>query len=62
MSREDEQEDMRRRKITLADGRYMIFYTFEQRRAPSASDNGEGAEEARREPEPVAEAEEERSV
>jgi hypothetical protein len=64
MSREDDREDMHRRKITRADGRYLIFYTFEHKGAPSvsASDNGEGAGEARREPEPVAEAEEERSV
>lgn len=26
----DEDDDMRLRRITLADGRYMIFYTFDE--------------------------------
>ncbi len=50
---------MNRRRITLADGRYLIFYTFEEEgESPSA----ERAEEKPSEPQPVAEAEEERGV
>lgn len=47
---------LHRRRVTLADGRYLIFYTF--------GDEGEEARGAvpRPEPEPRPEAEEERGV
>ena len=51
---------MRRRQITLADGRYLIFYTFEDE-AVSGLPGGDAAA-ARPEPEVKPEAEEERSV
>ena len=69
MSVGDERDSMHRRRITLADGRYLIFYTFDEGDAPHASDTQEEEEAAaagqRRRPEPDAvapEAEEERSV
>jgi len=54
---------MRKRRTTLADGRYLIYYTFgegggEERRAPQ----GEVGGESKREPEADAVAEEERRV
>jgi hypothetical protein len=58
---------MQRRKITLEDGRYLIFYTFEEEAAsPSSSvaDVARDAESSSRRDEPVAEpqATEERRV
>ncbi len=50
---------MQRRQIRLADGRYLIFYTFGER-AP-AKDEGD-ARAAESAPAPHAEAEEERRV
>lgn len=38
----DGEISMRKKRITLKDGRYMIFYTFEDRPA-SSSENDEGA-------------------
>lgn len=50
---------MEKRQITLEDGRYLIFYTFEDEQpAPPA----EKSEADGREPAPDAEAEEERRV
>ncbi|HYO92214.1 MAG TPA: hypothetical protein VEQ40_11285 [Pyrinomonadaceae bacterium] len=51
---------MTRRRITLADGRYLIFYTFGEAEAETAPDMKSEAKPA--EPEPVPEAEEERGV
>jgi hypothetical protein len=51
---------MRRRQITLADGRYLIFYTFEDEAVGGLPDDG--VEATRPEPEAKPEAEEERSV
>jgi hypothetical protein len=48
---------MNRRRIELEDGRYLIFYTFNEEPTPNASDD-----DARPEPEAEPEAEEERSV
>jgi hypothetical protein len=50
---------LKRRRITLEDGRYLIFYTFDEESAPRAADDT-GGEHCEEEPEP--EAEEERSV
>ena len=61
MSAEDEKDNMHRRRITLADGRYMIFYTFDEGPAPPASD-GKEADGPAREPLAIPQAEEERSV
>jgi hypothetical protein len=63
MSRENTNPDavgsnMRRRQITLADGRYLIFYTFEDEAVAGLP----GGEASHREPEVRPEAEEERSV
>lgn len=49
---------MRKRQIRLEDGRYLIFYTFEDAPPPAAEEQGADASEPRAEPE----AEEERSV
>ena len=48
-------DEIHRRRITLADGRYMIFYTFPSSGAPPAEPPAE-------EPRPAPEAEEERRV
>lgn len=60
MSEQDEQKVMHRRRITLADGRYLIFYTFDELPAPRAETQGDSA--SKREPAPKPEAEEERRV
>jgi len=52
---------MNRRRITLADGRYLIFYTFGEEGAEAAPDS-KAAEGKPAEPDAVAEAEEERGV
>jgi predicted lipoprotein with Yx(FWY)xxD motif len=64
MSKEDGQTGMHKRQITLHDGRYLIFYTFEdERKGASASSEKETEEARRREAEAVVpQAEEERSV
>jgi hypothetical protein len=55
---------MQQRRITLEDGRYLIFYTFDDEGASSASSKARGEEESAKEVEPQAkpQAEEERSV
>ena len=50
---------MQKRQITMEDGRYLIFYTFED--APAHAEEKRGAADAV-EPEAEPEAEEERSV
>ncbi|HWT00274.1 MAG TPA: hypothetical protein VN256_08500 [Pyrinomonadaceae bacterium] len=50
---------MQKRQVTLEDGRYLIFYTFEDAPPPAAEEK-DGAGE--REPQAEPEAEEERSV
>lgn len=52
---------MRRRRTLLADGRYLIYYTFGDEGEPSPA-AGEVARPARPEPEAEASAEEERGV
>jgi hypothetical protein len=58
---EDEQMSMHKRRITLADGRYLIFYTFEDETAPTTSAESE-QQSKRPEPDPSTEAEDERHV
>jgi hypothetical protein len=63
MKNEDGQiKGMHRRRVTLADGRYLIFYTFDEEAAPEPS--GKNVETAAMRTEPVAapQAEEERGV
>jgi hypothetical protein len=50
---------MNRRQIEMEDGRYLIFYTFDDEPAPTANDD---PEVGRPEPQAEPEAEEERSV
>jgi hypothetical protein len=62
MTEKNEQKGMHRRRIMLADGRYMIFYTFDERLISELEVEGAGAARAR-EPHPESQAEEEeRSV
>ncbi len=60
MSSEDEIR-MHRRRITLADGRYLIFFTFDDGPVPS-SDKPDAARHRAEDPQPRAEAGEERRV
>lgn len=63
MSKEDKPKGMQKRRIKLHDGRYLIFYTFEDEPVPEASSDKE--RDARRRAEadaPVPQAEEERRV
>ena len=60
MSEQSEQQGMHKRRITLADGRYLIFYTFDDAPAPGTQGAGEVADKS--EPETRAQAEGERRV
>jgi hypothetical protein len=60
MTEENEQKEMHRRRITLNDGRYLIFYTFDEQLGSGPEVEGEGAK--RSEPEAAPQAEEERRV
>jgi hypothetical protein len=63
MKNEDGQiKGMHRRRITLADGRYLIFYTFDEEVAPQPSGKNVEASAARKEPVAAPQAEEERRV
>jgi hypothetical protein len=58
---------MRRRQITLEDGRYLIFYTFEDETAADANSDGDAAgaaesSERRVEPDAQPQATEEKRV
>lgn len=61
MSEANEQMRMHQRRITLADGRYLIFYTFDDS-SLSAAEQTEITEVKRPEPEADSEAVEERRV
>lgn len=63
IEQQNEQQGLHKRRITLADGRYMIFYTFDESPVSQAETQGAdaGAGEKRK-PEPQPQAEEERSV
>jgi hypothetical protein len=60
MTEENEQKGMHRRRVKLSDGRYLLFYTFDDLPAPRAETQKAGEEASEREPQP--EAEEERRV
>jgi hypothetical protein len=63
MSKEDGPTGMQKRRITLHDGRYLIFYTFEDEPVPNASTDKETDAVRRAEADaPVPQAEEERLV
>jgi len=63
MAEENEQKDMHRRRVTLADGRYLIFYTFEEQLNGGWEVEGAGqGSSSRSEPGVQPEAEEERRV
>jgi hypothetical protein len=61
MSESSETEGMHRRRITLHDGRYLIFYTFDEPSVAAAHDKAD-ASLGLPEPEAEPEAEEERRV
>ena len=64
MTEEKEQKGMHRRRITLADGRYLIFYSFDEQMLSGLEAEGAGGRGVRggSEPDPQPQAEEERSV
>jgi hypothetical protein len=63
MAEESEHKGMHRRRITLADGRYLIFYTFDEQLISGLEIEGEEGKGAlEREPDLEPQAEEERSV
>jgi hypothetical protein len=62
MTEENEQKDMHRRRITLNDGRYLIFYTFEEQVTSASETEGAGRNATRSEPDAQPQAEEERRV
>ena len=60
MAEENEQQKMHRRRVTLNDGRYLIFYTFDGQ--PDGASEVEGAGASRSEPDARPQALEERRV
>jgi hypothetical protein len=62
MAEENEQKDMHRRRVTLADGRYLIFYTFEEQLNGGREVEGAGKGASRSESDVQPQAEEERRV
>jgi hypothetical protein len=63
MSKDDGPKGMQKRRITLHDGRYLIFYTFEGEAVPDASSDKETDARRRAEPDDVVpQAEDERRV
>jgi hypothetical protein len=62
ISKEDWATGMQKRRITLQDGRYLIFYTFDDEALPSTSSDKETKERRREPADVVPEAEEERRV
>jgi hypothetical protein len=63
MTEEKEQKGMHRRRITLADGRYLIFYTFDEQMLSGLKAEGAGGRGVlESEPDPRPQAEEERGV
>jgi hypothetical protein len=55
----DSEMNMQKRRTTLADGRYLIYYTFENSPDPAEEENKQSKA---REPRPRAESSEERNV
>ncbi|MDT4955464.1 MAG: hypothetical protein QOJ02_3602 [Acidobacteriota bacterium] len=63
MAEENEQKKMQRRRVTLADGRYLIFYTFGEQLNSGGEVEGAGkGTSSRGEPDAQPETEEERRV
>jgi hypothetical protein len=62
MAEENEQKGMHRRRITLKDGRYLIFYTFDEQLGSGHEVEGAGQDMSRSEPDARPQAEEERRV
>jgi hypothetical protein len=62
MAEENEQKGMHRRRITLKDGRYLIFYTFDEQPGSGQEVEGAGQDASRSEPDARPQAEEERRV
>jgi hypothetical protein len=63
MAEENEQNDMHRRRVTLSDGRYLIFYTFDEKPGGASEVEGAGQDSSSRsEPDVQPQAEEERRV
>lgn len=53
---------MKKRQITMQDGRYLIFYTFEEQAESEAGEHDHDEAGTQRQPDAKPEAEEERSV
>jgi len=53
---------MKKRQITMQDGRYLIFYTFEEQAESPVGEHKHDDVGAQRQPDAKPEAEEERSV
>jgi hypothetical protein len=62
MAEENEQKNMHRRRVTLADGRYLIFYTFDEQLDGASEVEGAGQGTSRSEPDARPQAEEEGRV
>ncbi|HEV7375523.1 MAG TPA: hypothetical protein VGN95_12440 [Pyrinomonadaceae bacterium] len=62
MAEENGQKDMHRRRVTLNDGRYLIFYTFDEQLGEASEIEGAGQGASRSEPDVEPQAEEERRV
>ncbi|MDT5063098.1 MAG: hypothetical protein QOH63_3557 [Acidobacteriota bacterium] len=63
MAEENEQKKIHRRRVTLADGRYLIFYTFDEQLNSGRKVEGAGkGAPSRSEPDAQPQAEEERRV
>jgi hypothetical protein len=60
MAEENEQQKMQRRRVTLNDGRYLIFYTFDEQL--NSGREVEGEDVSRSEPDAEPQALEERRV
>lgn len=62
MAEEREQNGMHQRRVTLNDGRYLIFYTFDEQPNGASEAEGAGQGAGRSEPDVQPQAEEERRV
>jgi hypothetical protein len=62
MAEEREQKNVHRRRVTLNDGRYLIFYTFEEQLNSGREVEGAGQSAGQSEPDAEPQAEEERRV
>jgi hypothetical protein len=62
MAEEKERKNMHRRRVMLNDGRYLIFYTFEEQLGRASEVEGAGQAASRSEPDAEPQALEERRV